>query len=142
MRELGNVGRVSFDWVVDYSSLPRHLAGPNPVYPLGAAYVWVELDSVPLHTTLALRAEWEAPVVFTWSVVAVDARGQEMNRWRLPYVERATSAETTIMNFEAAAGLLLIGTNLGAIDASHPFDPDQEPWEPHAYSVYLTELGP
>src|SRR5690606_42154925 len=29
LRELGDVGRVGFDWVVDYSSLPRHLAGPD-----------------------------------------------------------------------------------------------------------------
>lgn len=141
-RELGAAGRVAFDWVLDYSSLPRHLAGPNPVYPLGSAYVWMKLDSVPLNATLAFRAEWEAPVTFTWVVVSVDEQGREMNRWRLPHLERATSAETTIVNFEAAAGLLLIGTNLGAIDVSHPFDPDQEPWEPHGYSVYLTQLGP
>jgi hypothetical protein len=140
--ELGAAGRVGFDWVIDYSSLPRHLAGPSPVYPLASAYVWVELDSVPLHATLAFRAEWEAPIAFTWVVVSVDKQGREMNRWRLPYLERATSAETTIVNFEAAAGLLLIGTNQGAIDVSHPFDPDQEPWEPHGYSVYLTQLGP
>lgn len=138
----GQAGSVAFDWVLDYSSLPRHLAGPNPVYPLGSAYVWVELDSVPLHATLAFRAEWEQPVAFTWVVLAVDAQGCEQNRWRLPYVERANSAETTIVNFEGAAGLLLVGTNLGAIDVSHPFDPDQEPWEAHAYSVYLTQLSP
>ena len=142
LRALGAAGRVGFDWVVEYSSLPRHLAGPSPVHPLGSAYVWIELDSVPLHATLAFRAEWEQPVVFTWMIVSVDERGRELNRWRLPYVERSTSAETSIVNFEAGAGLLLIGTNLGAIDASHPLDPDQEPWEPHGYSVYVTQLGP
>lgn len=142
LRSSGGAGRVAFDWVVDYSSLPRHLAGPNPVQPLGAAYIWIELDAVPLNTTLAFRAEWEAPVVFKWAVLSLDAQGRELNRWALPYLERATSAETTIVNFEGAAGLLLIGTNLGAIDVSHPFDPDQEPWEPHGYSVYVTELAP
>lgn len=142
LRGLGDVGRVAFDWTLDYSTLPRHLAGPQPVYPLGAAYVWVELDSVPLNATLAFRAEWEGPIAFKWIVVSVDEQGREINRWRLPYLERATSAETTIVNFEGAAGLLLIGTNLGAVDVSHPFDPDQEPWEPHGYSVYLTQLSP
>jgi hypothetical protein len=142
LRGLGDAGRIGFDWALDYSSLPRHLAGPNPVYPLSAAYVWVGLDSVPLNATLAFRAEWEAPIAFAWVVVSVDEQGREMNRWRLPYLERATSAEITIVNFEAASGLLLIGTNLGAVDVSHPFDPDQEPWEPHGYSVYLTQLSP
>lgn len=142
LRGSGGAGRVGFDWVLDYSSLPRHLAGPNPIQPLSAAYIWLELDAVPLHANLAFRAEWEAPVVFKWVVLALDAQGRERGRWALPYLERATSAETTIVNFEGAAGLLLIGTNLGGVDVSHPFDPDQEPWEPHGYSVYVTELAP
>jgi hypothetical protein len=75
-------------------------------------------------------------------IVAVDEQGREMNRRSLPYVENATSAETTLMNFEGSTGLVLIGINLGSVDVSHPFDPDQEPWEPHAYSVYLTQLSP
>jgi hypothetical protein len=141
-RYSGDAGRVAFDWSLTYSSLPRHLAGPNPLHPMGAAYIWVELDSVPLQATLAFRAEWEEPVPFRWVIVAVDEQGVEMSRWNLPYVEKATSAETTLVNFEAAAGLVIIGTNLGAVDVSHPFDVDQEPWEPHGYSVYLTQLSP
>jgi hypothetical protein len=142
LRSTGDAGRITFDWTLAYSSLPRHLAGPNPIQPLGAAYLWVELDSVPLHATLAFRAEWEEPTRFRWVIVAVDDQGREMNRRSLPYVENATSAETTLMNFEGSAGLVLVGINLGSVDVSHPFDPDQEPWEPHAYSVYLTQLSP
>lgn len=138
----GGAGRVAFDWSLTYSSLPRHLAGPNPLHPLGSAYIWVQLDSVPLHATLAFRAEWEEPTPFRWVVLAVDEQGVEMSRWNLPYVEKGTSAEMTIVNFEAAAGLIIVGTNLGAVDVSHPFDVDQEPWEPHGYSVYLTQLHP
>lgn len=141
-RYSGDAGRIAFDWSLAYSSLPRHLAGPNALHPMGAAYIWVELDSVPLHATLAFRAEWEEPAPFRWVVIAVDEQGLEMSRWNLPYVEKATSAETTIVNFEAAAGLVIVGTNLGAVDVSHPFDVDQEPWEPHGYSVYLTQLSP
>ena len=142
LRYAGAAARVAFDWTVAYSSLPRHLAGPRPLQPLGSAYIWVELDSVPLHAQLAFRAEWEAPTQFRWVVVAVNDAGVEVNRWTLPFLERATTVETTVTNFENASGLIVVGTNLGAVDVSHPFDVDQEPWEPHAYSVYLTEVRP
>lgn len=138
--ELGTWGRVRFDWMLPYSSLPRHVAGPYPLEPLGAAYVWVDLDSVPLTARLAFRAEWEEPVRFKWMVVSVDAQGREMNRWDVPYIERGHRVEKTIMNFQGAAGLVFVGVNLGGVDLSHPFDPDHEPWEPHAYSLYVTEL--
>lgn len=142
LRYAGDAARVAFDWTLPYSSLPRHLAGPKPLQPLGSAYIWVELDSVPLHAQLAFRAEWEAPTQFRWVVIAVNEAGMEVNRWSLPFLERATTIETTLTNFENAHGLIVVGTNLGSVDVSHPFDVDQEPWEPHAYSVYLTELGP
>ena len=138
--ELGTWGRVRFDWVLPYSSLPRHVAGPHPLEPLGSTYVWLDLDSVPLTARLAFRAEWEEPVRFKWMVVSVDAQGREMNRWDVPYLERGNRVEKTIMNFQGAAGLVFVGMNLGGVDLSHPFDPDHEPWEPHAYSLYITEL--
>jgi hypothetical protein len=138
---LGDLGRVRFDWVLAYSSLPRHVAGPYPLSPLGSAYIWVDLDSVPLVAELGFRAEWEQPVQFQWAIVRVDAQGRAMSQLTLPYLERATSVEQTLTNFQGAAGLLIVGLNLGGVDNSHPFDPDQEPWETHSYSIYLTELG-
>jgi hypothetical protein len=141
LTELGELGRIRFDWVFPYSTLPRHVAGPYPVYPLGAAYVWVDLDRVPKDAELGFRAEWEQPVQFQWALVRVDAEGRALSQLTLPYVERATSVEKTLLNVSGAAGLLIVGINLGAVDSSHPFDPDQEPWEPHGYSVYLTELA-
>lgn len=137
---LGELGRVRFDWVLRYSSLPRHVAGPYPVYPLGAAYIWVELDGVVSDAPLAFRAEWEQPVQFQWALVRVDAQGRALSQVTLPYLERGSSVEKTLMNVGGAAGLLIVGANLGGIDPSHPFDPDQEPWEPHGYSIYLTLL--
>ncbi len=137
---LGDAGRVRFDWSLRYSSLPRNVASPRPLEPMGASYVWLELDGVPLGARLAFRAQWEEPVRFKWLVIAVDHEGREMTRWDVPYLERGTKVEKTLMNFEAAAGLMFIAMNLGGVDLLHPFDPDYEPWEKHGYTLYITEL--
>jgi hypothetical protein len=136
----GDAGRVRFDWIVKASSLPRRVAPLRPLEPLGAAYVWLELDRVSLNATLGFRAEWEAPTLFRWTVIAVDATGHLLKRYDLPYVENATVAERTIVDYQGADALLVVGTNLGGVDLAHPFDPDQEPWEPHSFTVYLAEL--
>lgn len=137
---LGPLGRVRFDWVIDYSSLPRHLASTRALEPMGMSYVWLNLDSVPLGARLAFRIEWEEPVRFKWLVVSLDREGREMNRWDLPYLEKGQTIEKVLVNFEAAAALVFVGINLGGVSPSHPFDPDHEPWEPHAYTLYVTEL--
>jgi hypothetical protein len=112
-----------------------------PLSPYGISYVWLDLDSVALGTELSFRIEWEAPVAFQWTVVGLDHEGRQVNRWDLPYLENGTRIERTLMNFENAAALLFVGVNLGAVDVAHPFDPDQQPWEPHAYTLYLTTSG-
>lgn len=137
---LGHAGRVRFDWQLRYSSLPRNLASPRALEPMAASYVWLELDSVPLGAQLAFRANWEGPVRFKWLVIAVDAEGREMSRWDIPFLERGTQVEKTLLNFEAAAGLIFVAMNLGGVDLLHPFDPDYEPWERHGYTLYITEL--
>ncbi len=45
--------------------------------------------------------------------------------------------ERIIGDLTGAAGVLIAGTNLGGLGPSYPFDPDFEPYEPHAYTVYL-----
>ena len=137
---LGPLGRVRFDWVIDYSSLPRHLASVRALEPMGMSYTWLNLDSVPLGARLAFRIEWEEPVRFKWLVVSVDKEGREMNRWDLPYLEKGQTLEKVLVNFESAAALVFVGINLGGVSPLHPFDPDYEPWEPHAYTLYVTEL--
>lgn len=128
------------DWTLDYSSLPRRVAGPRALEPLGSGVVEVKLDDVPLGVRLGLAVEWEEPGAFVWTVLALDRDGVQVNRWDLPYLEKGHRLEQTLMNFESAARLLIIGTNLGGIDLRHPFDPDHEPWEPHAYTVHLVSL--
>ncbi len=137
---MGDAGRVRFDWVLKSSSLPRRVAPRRPLEPLGSAYLWLDLDRITLGKTLAFRANWEIPSVFRWTLVAVDARGSILKRYDLPYVQNATSAERTIEDLDGAVGLLIVGINLGGVDSSHPFDPDHEPFEPHGFTVYLTEL--
>ncbi len=75
-----------------------------------------------------------------WSLVTVDAEGNVLRRFDLPFVQNATAAERSILDYDGAAGILVVGINLGGVDASHPFDPDHEPFEPHGFTVYLTEI--
>ncbi|MEN9581118.1 MAG: hypothetical protein RJA70_4127 [Pseudomonadota bacterium] len=134
-------GRVHFDWHLSYSTLPRNVASPRPLEPLGSSYVWLELDDVPLGARLAFRAQWEEPARFKWLVVSVDRDGREMKRWDVPYLEKGTQLEKTLMGFEGAAGLIFIAMNLDGVDVLHPYDPDFEPWEPHGYTLYITQLN-
>jgi hypothetical protein len=137
---LGDVGRVRFDWVLTASSLPRRVAPRRPLEAFGCAYTWLELDRVTLGKALAFRAEWEAPATFRWALLTIDARGQVLGRFDLPYVQNATAAERAIEDYDGAVGVLVAGINLGGVDLAHPFDPDHEPSEPHGFTLYLTEL--
>ena len=38
------------------------------------------------------------------------------------------------------AGVLIVGTNLGGLGPTYPFDPDFAPYEPHGYAVHLAKL--
>ena len=136
----GSAGRVRFDWVLTASSLPRRVAPRRPLEPFGSAYSWLELDRVTLGKALAVRAEWEEPTLFRWSLVSVDASGKPIKRFDLPLVRGATSAERSIVDYDGAAGILIVAINLGGVDAAHPFDPDFEPFEPHGFTIYVTEL--
>jgi hypothetical protein len=137
---LGDAGRVRFDWVLKASSLPRRVAPLRPIEPLGASYIWLDLDRITLGASLGFRANWEAPVSFRWTLATVDADGNLLKRYDLPYVQNATSAERSIEDYAGASAVLIVGTNLGGVDLAHPFDPDFEPFEPHGFTVYLAEL--
>jgi hypothetical protein len=140
LRWLGDAGRVRFDWVLSASSLPRRVAARRPLEPFGSAYLWLALDRVALSSTLAFRANWEAPAQFRWTLVAVDAQGAPIKRYDLPFVQRATSVERTLLDYQNATGILIVGTSVGGVDLAHPVDPDHDPFEPHGFTVYLAEL--
>jgi hypothetical protein len=137
---LGDFGRVRFDWVLTYSSLPRRVAATRPIEPTGSIYVWLELDELALGSVVGFQATWERPVAFKWSLVRVDKDGVELSRIDVPFQETASSVEARAADLEAAAALLIVGTNLGGVDLAHPFDPDRSPFEPHGCLVYLAKL--
>ncbi|HKO95233.1 MAG TPA: hypothetical protein VJU61_28955, partial [Polyangiaceae bacterium] len=132
---LGDAGRVRFDWNIKASSLPRNLAPRRAIEPFGSTYLWLELDRVTPGATLAFQANWEAPAVFRWTLVAVDAFGNALKRYDLPYVQQATSAERTLVDHDGAVAFLIVGISVAGVDLAHPFDPDHEPFEPHGYTV-------
>jgi hypothetical protein len=136
----GDFARVRFDWSIALSSLPRRVAGVHPIDPLGAAYLWLDIDEDPKTTQIGFRAEWEAPVAFKWTLVTVAADGRELARLDVPYLERETVVERSLVRLQGARGVLIVGTNLGDVSPTYPFDPDFEPFEPHGYTVYLAKL--
>jgi hypothetical protein len=137
----GELGNLRPDTTLALSTLPRNVAFNRPVEPTGMIAFWVPFDvAVPGELTLGLRAEWEAPVAFQWTVVRIKPDGTEDSRVTLPFQERGTSVQQRIVNLDGLSGLLLVGTNLGGVDLAHPFDPDVAPYEPAGGTVYLTRL--
>ncbi len=136
----GTFGRPRFDWSIKLSSLPRRVASLRPIEPNGAMYVWLELDQELGDKELAFQAEWESPVSFQWTLVNVDAEGKELGRIYAPFVERGTEVQQSLSDLKGVRGVLVVGTNLGGISPSYPFDPDYSPFEPHGATVYLTKL--
>lgn len=136
----GDFGRVRFDWSLKYSSLPRRVASRHGIAPTGSFYALLELDDVALNAALGFRASWEAPVAFVWSLVQIDSRGREMKRLEVPFQAKGVSTEQRLVDFQGAAYLLIVGTNLGGLGAEHPFDPDLAPFESHGCDVYLAVL--
>lgn len=133
----GAFGRVRFDWSIPLSSLPRNVAALHPIDPTGSIYIWLSLDKVPENKTLAFRAQWELPVSFKWELVRVGHDGSELSRIDVSFEDNATVAERRVVNLQGAAGIVIVGTNMGGVDLDHPFDPDVAPYEPHSCSVYL-----
>jgi hypothetical protein len=136
----GRFGAARVDWSLRYSSLPRRVGVLRPLSPTGSVYVWLALDQVPAGKSLGFQAEWEPPAAFHWALVRVDKDGRELGRMLAPFTERGTEVEQTLVNFEGAAGVLVVGTSLGGVDPTHPFDPDVAPHEPHGCTVYLAAI--
>ncbi|MGC4065681.1 MAG: hypothetical protein QM784_13740 [Polyangiaceae bacterium] len=126
------------DWELPLNTLPRKVASLYPIQPLGFIAVRVELDHHNTSIHYALRADWESPSPFTWTVVKLDAQTQVLGRMDLAFEPRATAAEKQLEEFGATTALLVLGTNLGGLDTTHLLDPDRAPFEPHGCTVYVT----
>lgn len=137
---VGSFARVRPDWDIAVSSLPRRVASKKPIEPLGITVTRIAIDVPTKDLSLAIHVEWEAPVPFTWTVVKLDPNEHEIGRLDLAFEPRVTSAEKRIVALDGIEALLVIGTNLGGIDATHLLDPDHAPFEPHGCTIYVARL--
>jgi hypothetical protein len=121
----GDFGRVRFEWVVPYKSLPRRLAPRAPLQPSGSTFVWIDTRGVPGDRGIVAAIRWEASYVYQWSMVRVDAKGRELGRLNAGGVFGRDSAQLTVETLGEASGLLVVGTSLGDDDRKNAFDPDR-----------------
>jgi hypothetical protein len=131
----GDEGRVRFEWSVPFASLPRRLAPLEPVEPTGMTYLWLDLSAGAPGAELTFVADWELPALFRWSLVKVDKDGVEVGRMNVAGVYGDSRAQKTLVGLDGLAGIMVVGVNVGSIDRSHPFDPDEQPLMPHGYTV-------
>ena len=69
----------------------------------------------------------------------VDKAGAESGRVEVAGVFGSSHAERTLVGLDGTAGVMVVGVNAGSMDRSHPFDPDEQPLMPHAYTVTLAK---
>jgi len=136
----GAFARPRFDWVIPFSTLPRRVLSSAPIAPSGAELIWVELDDAPLGAAIGFRAEWEAPVAFQWRLLLVDREGRDVRHVDVTFQERARSADARVLRLDGAKALVIAGVNLGGVELAYPFDPDIQPFEPSACTVYLVTM--
>jgi hypothetical protein len=136
----GAFARPRYDWVIKFSSLPRRVRASRPIEPTGIELIWIDLDEVPIGVSLGFESEWEAPVSFKWRLISVDDQGREMARVDVPFQERGRSSEGRVVNLTGVRAVLAIGINLGGVDLAHPFDPDQDPFEPQSCTAYFARM--
>jgi hypothetical protein len=137
---LGEMAGPRVDWVIKASSLPRRVAPALAVQPWGSVYVRLDLDVPTEKLQLGVKIQWEAPVVMRWQIAKLDEAGNELGRIDIAFEQLATELERRVTALDGTSSLLIVGTNLGGVDISHPFDPDHAPFEGHGCTVYIGKL--
>jgi hypothetical protein len=127
-------------WTLPVNSLPRSVVIPSPLEPTGSVYLKVELGPGELGA-IAFRMNCEAPVSYVWSVIRLDEQGRRISRVSVAYRQRGGQSATSIEPEQGTRALLLVGTNMGGVALSHPFDPDHEPHEAHGCSVAVNRIS-
>jgi len=136
----GAFARPRYDWTIKFSSLPRRVRASRPVEPTGIELIWIDMDEVPIGVSLGFESEWEAPVSFKWRLISVDDQGREMARVDVPFQERGRSSEGRVVNLTGVRAVVAVGINMGGVDLAHPFDPDQDPFEPQSCTAYFARM--
>ena len=139
-RTLGDAARVPLDWDLPWPTGPKRLAPRAPVHPTGSSYLLVHRAGAPAGARLRVEIAWEEHALFRWAFVKLDASGRELGRVVIPTRERATEAQMTLVDIDAADRIMLVGVNVG--DPAYRFDPDDEVWEPHSWLVTIAEDKP
>ncbi|WP_437529985.1 hypothetical protein WME79_48835 [Sorangium sp. So ce726] len=141
----GDLGRVRFEWSLPYATLPRRVAPLRPIEPTGATYLWLDLSAESAAARPDLKtaeitfvADWELPALFRWAIVKLDKQGAEAGRVDVAGVFGSSRAQRTVVGLDGLSGLLIVGVNAGSMIRSLPFDPDDAPFMPHAYTVWLS----
>jgi hypothetical protein len=139
--ELAVVRALSFEpapplaWDVAWPTVARTLASPEGVSETGAAYVRVDTKGHKPGAHLRVDASWEEHAKLRWAVVKLDAQGHELARYPATVAQKATEAHVQIVDVDDASALLVVVTNVG--NWTHPFDPDDEVWEPHGWLLTI-----
>jgi len=134
-RPLDSALATRLDWTIDWPATPRRFASPVPIAPTGSSYILVHRAGAPPGARLRVEAEWEQHAALRWTVVKLDAKGRELARIPIAASPRATEAQATIVDLDAAADLLVVATNVG--DPFVRLDPDDARFEPHGWLVSL-----
>jgi hypothetical protein len=132
-RGLGAAGRVRHEWDIAWPTTPRRLASGAGVAPTGATFIGIDHGGAPPGSRLRVEASWEEHAKMRWAVVKLDAAGRATVMLPIPSRERGTDAQMTVADLDDVARILLVGTNTG--DPTYPFDPNDEVWEPHGWTV-------
>lgn len=122
---------LSIEWEIDGQSLPRSVAFSRPLEPTGSVYAMVSLPESMRREVIGFRASCETPVSYVWSVTRLDGRNEEISSFPLTFQERNPDASGRVLPVPGMEKLLVVGTNLGGVALTHPFDPDHGPHETH-----------
>lgn len=136
-RTFGDAGRLPLDWEIPWPDKPRRIAPRTPVFPTGASYLVVKREGARPGSRLRVEIEWEEHALFRWAFVKLDAQGHELGRVVIGAPERATEAQSTLVDLDGVDRILIVGANVG--DPAYAFDPDDEIWESHAWLLTLAE---
>jgi hypothetical protein len=124
---------VRIDWSIAWPEAPRTLLSGLGVAPTGAAYLSIDCEKRRPGARLRFEAHWEPGARILWALVRVDASGREMSRVAIPAQERGIDAQTTLVDLDGVARVLIVGASAG--DPRYQFDPDDYRWEPHGWVV-------
>lgn len=122
---------LAIDWEIEGESLPRSVAFSSPVEPTGSVYALVHLPRALRNEVLGFRTSCEAPVSYVWSVTRLSGKNEEISTFPLTFQERNPVASGRVLPAQGMEKLLVVGTNLGGVALTHPFDPDHGPHEAH-----------